>query len=131
VASTSSFPKKPLRHFLVHFPMFITFSMGMSLHNAIAVLEGWLGIKTPFLRTPKFNVLKDKIAWKTNKYVKWKLTPAIIVEGLLAVYFAFGLWSAFHLADFGLIFFHLMLTIGFGGIFLLSIKPYGFAASKG
>ncbi|MEQ8809693.1 MAG: glycosyltransferase [Imperialibacter sp.] len=131
VASGSSFPKKTLKYFLVHFPMFITFSMGMSLHNAIAVLEGWLGIKTPFLRTPKFNVLKDKISWKTNKYVNWKLTPAIIVEGLLAVYFAFGLWSAFYLYDFGLIFFHLMLTIGFGGIFLLSIKPYGFAASKG
>ncbi len=130
VSSQRSTPLHPLRYFLVHFPMFITFSMGMSLHNAIAVTEGWFGIKTPFLRTPKFNVLKDRISWRSNKYVKWKLTPAIIAEGLLSLYFAFGLWSAFHLHDFGLVFFHLMLTIGFGGIFLLSLRPYGFSASK-
>lgn len=131
VANRATANRSALRHYLTHFPLFITFSMGMSLHNAIAVTEGWLGIKTPFLRTPKFNALKDRVAWKANKYVKWKMTPAVALEGLLAFYFAYGVWSAFQLSDFGLIFFHLMLTVGFGGIFLLSLKPYGFTASKG
>jgi len=131
MSSTSSFPGNSLRYYLKHFPLFITFSMGLSLHNAIAVTEGWLGIKTPFLRTPKFNAIKGRVSWKNNKYVKWTITPAIVMEGLLALYFAFAVWSAFHLSDYGLLFFHIMLTVGFGGIFLLSLKPYSFAARKG
>src|SRR5690606_2230728 len=43
-------------HFLLLFPAFLSMSMGMSIHNAKAVLEGYLGIKTPFIRTPKFNL---------------------------------------------------------------------------
>lgn len=130
VASSSLHPVQPWKYYLKHFPLFITFSMGLSLHNAIAVSEGWLGIKTPFLRTPKFNALNKKVSWKSNKYVQWKLSPATILEGALAVYFAFGLVAAYQLSNFGLIFFHSMLAIGFGGIFLLSLKPNGFASAK-
>lgn len=131
VASCSTVPQKSMKYYLTHFPVFITFSMGMSLHNAIAVVEGWLGVKTPFLRTPKFNAVASRVSWKDNKYVRWRLTPATVAEGILSLYFAAGLWAAFYLSEFGLIFFHLMLTIGFGGIFLLSLKRPGFAASKG
>jgi hypothetical protein len=35
------------------FPLFLAVSMGMSLHNALAVIEGYSGKKTPFIRTPK------------------------------------------------------------------------------
>lgn len=130
VATSSLYPVQAWKYYLKHFPLFITFSMGLSLHNAIAVSEGWLGIKTPFLRTPKFNAMNKKVSWKSNKYVQWKLSPATILEGALAVYFAFGLVAAYQLSNFGLIFFHSMLAIGFGGIFLLSLKPNGFASTK-
>ncbi|MBC7923786.1 MAG: glycosyltransferase, partial [Ferruginibacter sp.] len=36
--------------FLQRFLLFLSISMGLSLHNAIAVLEGYLGRKTPFIR---------------------------------------------------------------------------------
>lgn len=104
------------------FPIFLTFSMGMSLHNAIAVAEGHLGIKTPFIRTPKFNVTTKTDPWKNNAYISRNVSPLTFIEGLLAIYFLFGFILGILLGDFGLVLFHLTLSIGFGAVFILSIK---------
>lgn len=130
VASNTLHRKRPWRYYISHFPLFITFAMGLSLHNAVAVAEGWLGIKTPFLRTPKFNVTDTRLEWASNKYVEWKLSTGTLLEGLLALYFAGGLWAAWWLADYGLFIFHGMLAAGFGSIFLASLKPYGISEPK-
>jgi hypothetical protein len=44
--------------FFGRFVQFLVVSMGLSLSNTVAVLEGYLGIKSSFVRTPKFNVAK-------------------------------------------------------------------------
>ena len=108
--------------FLKKFPLFLSFSMGLALHNAIAVMEGYLGFKTPFIRTPKFNITKKSESWTSNQYIKPKLTWGTLVEGMLCVYFVWGIASAWMLRDFGLIIFHLMLAIGFGIVFFHSLK---------
>ncbi|SMD32048.1 hypothetical protein SAMN04488029_0386 [Reichenbachiella faecimaris] len=108
--------------FLKKFPLFLSFSMGLALHNAIAVMEGFLGVKTPFVRTPKFNVTNKKESWFGNQYIKPTLTWGILMEGLLCVYFIWGIVSAWLLHDFGLIIFHIMLAVGFGIVFFHSIK---------
>lgn len=108
--------------------MFFTFfsiAMGFSLHNSLAVLEGHLGKKSDFIRTPKFNISTIKDGWKDNIYLKKNISPNVILEGLLMLYFAFGMYSAFVVGDqggdFGLFPFHLMLFIGFGFVFYKSI----------
>ncbi len=115
-------PDRTFRHWLVRFPMFLTFSMGLAFHNAIAVTEGYLGIKTPFIRTPKFNISGSKGSWSGNKYIKASLNVQTLIEGLISVYFIYGFYKGISLGDYGLIFFHLMLAIGFGGIFFFSIQ---------
>lgn len=115
--------KVSAKYFFKNFPMFLTFSMGLSLHNAIAVSEGLFGYKTPFIRTPKFNVFKKGDRWQSNEYLKPKLSLATVLEGLLSVYFILGIVSGFMIEDYGLMFFHVMLAIGFGAIFIHSIKP--------
>lgn len=104
---------------------FFTIVMGFSLHNTIAVLEGHFGKKSEFVRTPKFNIKTLKDGWKNNKYVKTKVSLNVIIEGLLTLYFIFGMYSAFVVGnqdgDFGLFPFHLMLTIGFGYVFFKSL----------
>lgn len=35
------------------FPLLLVFSVGLSLHNGLAVLDGWRGRPSPFVRTPK------------------------------------------------------------------------------
>jgi len=88
-------------------------------------LEGHLGKKSEFIRTPKFNINTLKDSWKGNIYLKEKLSPHVLIEGLLMLYFAFGMYSAFVVGkegDFGLFPFHLMLFLGFGYVFFKSLR---------
>ncbi|MEQ9303651.1 MAG: glycosyltransferase family 2 protein, partial [Marinoscillum sp.] len=119
-----------LKYYLKNFPLFLTFSMGMSLHNAIAVLEGYLGIRTPFIRTPKFNIMSKNDSWKGNTYLNHKISFLTIMEGLFSLYFIFGILSAVYLQDFGLILFHFMLACGLGAVFILSLKRIPNAATE-
>nr|WP_299032534.1 glycosyltransferase [uncultured Tenacibaculum sp.] len=104
---------------------FFSVAMGFSLHNTIAVLEGHLGKKSEFVRTPKFNIKSLKDSWKNNKYIHKKPSLHIIFEGVLTLYFAFGMYSAFIVenkgGDFGMFPFHLMLFVGFGYVFYKSL----------
>ncbi|MAP55311.1 cellulose synthase family protein [Altibacter sp.] len=116
------------KRFLTYTGMFFTFfsiAMGFSLHNSIAVLEGHFGKKSEFIRTPKFNISSLKDSWKGNKYLKKNISPNVIFEGVLMLYFGFGMYSAFVVGDqggdFGLFPFHLMLFIGFGFVFFKSL----------
>ena len=117
-----------IKSFIKYIGAFFTFfsiAMGFSLHNTIAVLEGHFGKKSEFVRTPKFNIKTLKDSWKNNKYIKKRPSLNVIIEGILALYFAFGLYSAFIVGDqggdFGLFPFHLMLFIGFSYVFFKSI----------
>jgi len=116
------------KNFIRYIGMFFVFfsiAMGFSLHNSIAVLEGHFGKKSEFVRTPKFNISKYKDNWKNNKYIKRNISVHVIFEGLLMLYFGFGMYSAFIVGnqggDFGLFPFHLMLFIGFGYVFFKSL----------
>ena len=116
------------KRFLKYIGMFFTFfsvAMGFSVHNSIAVLEGHFGKKSEFIRTPKFNIGDLKEGWKGNKYIAKNISPNVIIEGVLMLYFAFGMYSAFivgdHGGDFGLFPFHLMLFLGFGFVFFKSL----------
>ena len=116
------------KNFIRYIGMFFVFfsiAMGFSLHNSIAVLEGHWGKKSEFVRTPKFNISKYKDNWKNNKYMKRTVSVHVIFEGLLMLYFAFGMYSAFIVGnqggDFGLFPFHLMLFVGFGYVFFKSL----------
>lgn len=116
------------KRFLKYSAMFFTFfsvAMGFSLHNSIAVLEGHFGKKSEFIRTPKFNISNLKESWKGNKYLTKNISANVIIEGILMLYFAFGMYSAFIVGDqggdFGLFPFHLMLCVGFGFVFFKSL----------
>ncbi|RLD29257.1 MAG: glycosyl transferase family 2 [Bacteroidetes bacterium] len=118
-----------IKNFVQYIVMFFTFfsiAMGFSLQNSIAVLEGYVGKRSDFIRTPKFNISNITDSWKGNKYLRKKLSVNVIFEGLLMLYFAFGMYSAFIVGDqggdFGLFPFHLMLFLGFGYVFFKSLS---------
>ena len=99
--------------------------MGFSYHNSLAVLEGHRGKRSDFIRTPKFNIKTLKDSWGKNKYTTKKISKNVIVEGALALYFLFGMYSAFIVGkegDFGLFPFHLIFFIGFVFVFVNSFK---------
>ena len=123
VSTKTVHPEYTFKFFASQFPLFLTFSMGLALHNSIAVIEGFFGVKTPFIRTPKYNIQSKDDSWKNNIYLEKVLTPVTIMEGILALYFIFGIASGFALGDYGLVFFHGMLAFGFGFIFLKQLMP--------
>ncbi len=110
--------------FVDYIKLFFTFfsvALGLSLHNSIAVLEGHMGKRSEFVRTPKFNINSLTDSWKGNKYIAKKLSPNMVIEFGLMVYFLFGMYSAIPLNDYGLFPFHLMLFLGFGFVFFKSL----------
>ncbi|QMW01579.1 cellulose synthase family protein [Spirosoma foliorum] len=106
---------------LWYFPMYSSLMMGLSLHNTIAVIEGYLGRRTPFIRTPKFNVKTGSDQWSANKYVSHQLNWMTMIEGLFAAYFLGGLVLAIYLQDYRLFFLHLMFMVGFGMVSMYSL----------
>lgn len=114
--------------FFQTFPLFLSLSMGLSLHNAIAVLEGYAGKKTPFIRTPKFNVIAQSDQWAGNKYIRPVVNKLTIAEAILMCYFLGGILLAFQLNDYSLLLFHSLLAFGYGAVvyytlFQHSVKP--------
>ncbi|NQY04682.1 MAG: glycosyltransferase [Flavobacteriaceae bacterium] len=115
--------------YIGNFFAFFSIAMGFSLHNSIAVLEGHRRKRSEFVRTPKFNINSLKDSWKGNKYLSKNISANTIIEGLLALYFLFGLASSMLVKviggaeqfDFGLFPFHLMLFVGFGFVFFKSL----------
>lgn len=122
--ATKQFYKNPIVTFLKRFPGFLVVSMGLSLHNGLAVIEGLLGMKTPFIRTPKFNLQQKGDTWRSNVYFKPTLNVITVLEGLLCLYFLFGIGAGIYLKDSTLIIFHTMLVLGFGTVFVYSVNPF-------
>ena len=106
---------------LTIFPAFIAFSMGMSLHNSIAVIEGLTGKRSPFVRTPKFGNHTQHAAWLHKKYATEKLAPLTLVEGALALYFLVGILISLDFGEVSLLPFHCLFATGFSMTFWYSV----------
>jgi len=111
--------------FVLIFPIFLALSMGLSLHNSIAVLQGYRGKKSPFVRTPKFDIknISDKI--KVSSYIP-KLAGTTIIEGILALYFLFAVIAGIKINDSSFLIFHILLFVGYSTIFFYSVKHMSF-----
>lgn len=104
------------------FPMFLALSMGLSLHNSIAVIQGLRGKRSDFIRTPKYGIegLKDSI--KSKSYLQKKIDFVTLMEGVLAAVFA-GLFLWGLISGNGVfLMFHGILLLGYGTIFFYSMK---------
>jgi len=108
--------------FIFIFPVFLSLSMGLSLHNSIAVIQGYLGQKSAFVRTPKFDITGLSGTWRKKKYRKYKISTLTIFEGLLALYFVGGIYAAYHTGDYTFLILHILLTLGYGANFFYSIR---------
>lgn len=122
VSAQRIYPDKSGRYFWSLFPPFLVLCMGLSAHNTLAVAEGWLGIKSPFLRTPKFNIRQKNDSWKGNIYIRKDLSGLNLLEGILALYFVFGMGAAIYFLDFWMLFYYSLLALGFGVVFYYSVR---------
>ena len=96
--------------------------MGLSLHNSIAVIQGYYGKKSPFIRTPKFNIQNIADSFTKRKYLTGKLSWTTIMEGVLSLYFLLGAIAGVQLNNTIFLVFHIMLFLGFGSIFYYTVR---------
>ncbi len=113
---------KSIVKFIFLFPIFLAMSMGLSLHNTVAVVQGYIGKKSAFIRTPKFNIQNLRDSFRRRKYLQRKITWTTALEGGLSLYFIFAILLGIRLNDTSLILFHVLLALGYGSIFFLSLK---------
>jgi cellulose synthase/poly-beta-1,6-N-acetylglucosamine synthase-like glycosyltransferase len=103
-------------------PVFIPMAMGMSLHNTVAVIEGYTGRKSDFVRTPKFGLEEKKGSFQGTRYLVRRMPMSTVFEFLLAGYFLFGAYWGYTHEVYEFVVFHLLLAIGFGSIAYFSVK---------
>lgn len=115
---------KMLCKFIFIFPIFLALSMGLSLHNSLAVLQGYWGKKSAFIRTPKFDITNIKVQFNQKKYFNTKLSKVVIGEGILTLYFIFGIIFGIKTGESSFLPMHILLACGYGFIFYLSIKNW-------
>jgi len=114
--------RKSWLQLLWQLPFFLTVIMGLSLHNSVAVIEGYVGRKTPFVRTPKWGIVKNQDGWQRKNYLVKSLNPLTVLEVLLAFYFAFGFGLGVYWQSYQMLFLHGMLALGYGFVGFYSVK---------
>ncbi|MGI8584021.1 MAG: glycosyltransferase [Chitinophagaceae bacterium] len=110
--------------FIFRFPLFVSLFIGLSLSNSIGIIQGYLGIKSAFVRTPKFNAVDKDDKKIGRRYIQNKITWLNITEGLLILYFLFGVIQSIYFKNYASLPLMLMALTGFSMIFALSIKEW-------
>ena len=106
---------------LLHLPLVMALGIGLAFSNARAVLEALFGIKSEFVRTPKYQVeSSNDETWKKKKYKRKRgLLP--LLELGFSFYFLVAILYAGHFRMWGTIPFLLLFFIGFGYMGVMSI----------
>lgn len=105
---------------LLHLPLVMGLGIGLAFSNARAVLEALLGIKSEFVRTPKYQVEKNQDeTWKRKKYKRKRgLLP--LLELGFSFYFLLAILYATHMRMWGTVPFLLLFFFGFGYMGVMS-----------
>ena len=108
------FPKTWKRTFL-YLPFIMAVGIGLSVRNAVAVLEAIFGVKSEFVRTPKYRVeggAQGSNAWATKKYRK-KAGWMPYAEVLLGFYFVAAVVYAIEMENYATVPFLLLFVWGY------------------
>ncbi|HNM27412.1 MAG TPA: histidine kinase, partial [Saprospiraceae bacterium] len=105
------------------FLSFMPISMGLSLYNAVAVVEGLRGKVSAFVRTPKYGITGgNNNSIKKASYLASKISWVTYAEGFMALVFATTVIIGIRTGNNAFVLFHSMLSFGFGTICYYSIK---------
>jgi hypothetical protein len=67
-------------------PLVLALGVGMSLNNSRAVIEAIIGRKTPFIRTPKYDIGAKKDHWEKKHYQDYQWVQPLF-EILVGIWF--------------------------------------------
>ncbi len=106
---------------LLHLPLVMALGIGLAFSNARAVLEALMGVKSDFVRTPKYRVEQGSDeSWKRKKY-KRKHGWLPLLELSFALYFVLAIGYAIRMHMWGPILFLLLFFFGYGYMGVMSL----------
>jgi cellulose synthase/poly-beta-1,6-N-acetylglucosamine synthase-like glycosyltransferase len=97
---------------LILLPMLMAIGIGLTVTNTKAVMEAIFGVKSAFVRTPKFSVTKKGERSKANKYRK-RLVLAPWIEMLLGAWFMAAIIYTFSNHNYFTAPFLILFVVGF------------------
>ena len=106
-------------NFLIHYPLFLLVYLAMSVQNSIAVIQGLVGVHSPFVRTPK----DPSGAMGGHSYVKRTVNWISLLEAGLLAYFLYAIGLSFYLRDYFLLFFFVLMSGGLSILVYHSFMP--------
>ena len=108
-------------NFFKDYPLFLVVYMGLSVQNAVAVLQGLAGNRSAFVRTPKFNNHK-KGAYLSKKFdwINW-------IELGILIYFMGGIALSIYFNDYFMLLFFVMIS---GGLVYILAQSFAFEKPK-
>jgi cellulose synthase/poly-beta-1,6-N-acetylglucosamine synthase-like glycosyltransferase len=117
------------RRRILYFPLFMAGSMGLSVNNTVAILQGLFNRRSEFLRTPKYRLetVHDRFLDKKYFHVHERWRRGVrngFIEGILAIYCLIGIGVAIYYGEIAAIPFQSLYCFGFGFIAYMSFKHY-------
>jgi cellulose synthase/poly-beta-1,6-N-acetylglucosamine synthase-like glycosyltransferase len=113
------FPKTWMKTFL-YLPFLMALGIGLTVTNTVAVVEALLGIKSAFVRTPKYRVAKKGEKSQAAKYRK-RLKLAPWIELLFGTYFFLAILYTFSNHNYFTAPFLILFVIGYWYTGLMSL----------
>jgi cellulose synthase/poly-beta-1,6-N-acetylglucosamine synthase-like glycosyltransferase len=113
------YPKNWLKTFL-YLPFLMALGIGLTVTNTKAVMEALVGIKSPFVRTPKYRVAKKGEKSQAAKYRK-RLVLAPWIEMFLGAYFFGAIIYTFMNHNYFTAPFQILFVIGYWYTGLMSL----------
>jgi len=103
-----------------YLPFLMALGIGLTITNTVAVMEALFGIKSAFVRTPKYRVAKKGEKSQAAKYRK-RLKLAPWIELLMGCYFAGAIWYTFTNKNYFTAPFLILFVIGYWYTGLMSL----------
>ncbi|HJQ71070.1 MAG TPA: glycosyltransferase [Blastocatellia bacterium] len=106
---------------LKYMPFVMSMGIALTFSNARAVLEALMGVKSPFVRTPKYRIEgTGDTTWTKKRYVRRRLSVPVL-ESLFALYFIFTIWYAINSRIFGTLPFLFIYFFGYAYAAVMTI----------
>jgi cellulose synthase/poly-beta-1,6-N-acetylglucosamine synthase-like glycosyltransferase len=109
------------RRRMLYFPAFLAQSIGMSVNNAKAAIEAWIGIKTGFMRTPKYDLTRRDQRWQQLRY-RSRFSWTVLAEIVMTAYTTAGIVYAIVTDEWGALPFLVLFAAGYGLVASYSIR---------
>jgi hypothetical protein len=106
---------------LLHLPLVMGLGIGLAFSNARAVIEALAGVKSEFVRTPKYRVEKGDDESRKRKKYKRKHGWLPLLELGFALYFVLAIGYAVRMHMWGPIAFLLLFCFGYGYMGIMSL----------